>query len=108
MRAHVGEPQRSGVLDQHAKHPTAARRIADLSACLLIDSPRDEALQPGPLHIEHTERRIAGARDLPGGLQDEVEHLVRIQLRHERAADLQEAAHPSLVELVPHLRRWRG
>src|SRR5262249_7430288 len=99
---------RSRVLDQHPQHATSARRIADLSTCALVDAAGDEALQPYALHIEHTEGRIAGARYLPRRLKDEVEHPVRIELGHERAADLQEAAHPSLVERIPHVRLRRA
>jgi hypothetical protein len=80
----------------------AARQVADTAVRLGVDAARDEALQLAAVVIEDSERRIAGAGDLAGRLEDLVEHGLGIELREQPATDVDQATQPLLVEMVVH------
>jgi hypothetical protein len=70
--------------------------------CLRVDPARDEALQLAPIAIQDPQRRITRARDLTGRLEHLIEHGLRIELRQQAPADLDQAAQPLLVEVIFH------
>ena len=99
MRAHVGQPQRPRVGDQHAEHAAAVRQVADLRG----GSPRrcrgEEPLEALPPLVEHADRRVARAGHLARRLQQALEHGLGLELRDQRPARLEQPpqlrVHPS-------------
>ena len=85
------------MLDQRAEHAAPARQIADRAMGLLVDAGGEEALELRALLVEDAERGVARAGELSRGLQHAVEHRGEIELRHQRAAHIEQAANPLLL-----------
>ncbi len=90
MTADIVDPQWPRVGDQDPEHPSATRKFSDRPVGLLVDAERDEALERLAVLVENADRRVPGAGQLPPGLEDALEHHVQLELRHERAADIQQ------------------
>ena len=97
MAAHVGQPQRLGILDEHAEDATAVRQVADRAVRLLVDALGDEVLEQLAAVVEHPDRRVAGAGQLLRDVQQPVEHGVRVELLEERAPDVQEPSESGVL-----------
>ena len=95
--SHFREAQRLLMLDQRAEHATPARQIADRALRVLVEPGGQELLELGALLVQDPERRVARAGDLPRRLQHRVENLAQIELGHELAPDVEEAAHPQFL-----------
>ena len=63
-----------------------------------VDAAGDEALELVAILVEDPERRIGGTRQLPGRLEHEVENHLEIELRNQRAPDVDQALEPLLVQ----------
>ena len=67
------------------------RKVADRTVGGRIDPDREETLELLPRLVEHTERRVAGAGDLAGLLEDPVEPRLRVVLGdHSPSCGLQQ------------------
>ena len=98
VAADAGEPQRARVVDQHAEDAAPARQVADRAPPLGIDPAGEEALELAALGVEDAERDVARARQVRRDRDQLLEQLVEVQLRHERAARLDQAAQSGGVE----------
>ena len=94
MLADVAEAQRLRVLDQHAQHAAAARQVADRPVRRLVDAAGDERSSSVRSSFEHSQRRVAGAGQLAGRLEDAVQDDALLQIRHQRPPHLQQAPTP--------------
>jgi hypothetical protein len=88
------------VADQLAEHPASPGKGPDLPAGPLVDPDVQEALEPRLLLVEDAERRVPGAGQTLGGIQNALEDRLRIELRDDRSANLQ--------KLIEALVRERG
>ena len=91
MAADLVEPQRPRVVDEHAEHAAPVRRVADRPPARVVEPAREEARQPLALRVEHPDRRIVRARELPRGVEQPVQHGVEVDLGDERAARVEQA-----------------
>jgi sulfide:quinone oxidoreductase len=69
----------------------ATRQRPDSAALLVVDANCEELLELSLFLVEDPERRIARPGDLAGDLEDAVEHVRKVELSHERAADFQQS-----------------
>ena len=76
----------------------AARLVADPPLGLRVEPARQEPRELGLRLVEHADGGVAGAGQLAGDVEDADEHLVEIEFGHERAADVEQAAEPGVVE----------
>jgi hypothetical protein len=97
MCAHVREPQRLRLVDQHPEDPAATREIPDRAMRLLVDALGDELLEQLSPLVEHADRRIPRAGEFLRYLQQAVEDHIRVQLGEQRAPDVEQAAEPRFV-----------
>src|SRR5581483_10502399 len=51
---HVGQPQRTGVVDQHAEYASAAGKVADRPVGGRVDPRRQEPLEPCAALIQYS------------------------------------------------------
>ena len=65
---------------------------------VVVDAARDEARELDALGVQDAERRITRAGQLPGGLQEAVEHRLEVELRDEAAPNLEEAGEAFGIE----------
>ena len=84
MFGHIVEPQRLGVPDQLAEHTVPAGKRTDDPACLLVDAEGQEALELALVLVEDAERRVAGPRQVAGGLEQLIQYRLEIELGNER------------------------
>ena len=82
------------MLDQRTEHPAPAWQVADCALRVLVDPGGQELLELGALLVQDPERRVARAGDLPCCLQHASEDGVEVELGHELASNVEEAAHP--------------
>ena len=80
MGADVGQPERHGMRDQLAEHPSPLGQIADHLTIVLVDADRDEPLELGARLVRHPERRVSRSRQLPRGLEHAPEHHLEVEL----------------------------
>ena len=92
IRRQVVEPERVRFTDQDAENPAAAGQVADPLVRLRVDPGGQEALERDAGAVDHAERRIAGGRQLGGGLDDPLEHTVESELGRDRDPRVDEAA----------------
>ncbi len=98
MAADVGEADRPRVVDQHAEDAASAWQVPDRPPCVLVDAQRQEALQLTARRVDHPDRRVAGAGELAGDLEDAMQHGIDVELCDEAAADLQEPEQAFLAQ----------
>ena len=108
MRADVRDAQRLRAVDEDAEDAASARQVADRAVRLVVDAARDEALELAAVAIEDPERGVARARDLAGGFEHLVEHGLRVELRQQTPADVDEATEPCFVEMIVHVGKSPG
>jgi hypothetical protein len=89
MRAEVVEDDRARVLDQQAEDAAPARELADRRARLGAHARGQEALKPPPAGVEHAERRVAGAGQLPGHVDEPLQHHLEVELGDQRPPRLE-------------------
>ena len=82
--------------DQHAEDPATAREIADCRVRLRVDARRQEALERVAGLVDDTQRRVAGAREIRGRLDDSLQHGIERELRAEGDPSLDQPAQPTL------------
>ena len=76
--AEVVEAQRLGVMDQDAEDAAPVRQLADRFVLLAVDAGGDEALECLALAVDHPERRVAGAGQGCGGVDQPLQQLVEL------------------------------
>ncbi len=64
---------------------------------VLVDAGREEALEALASFVEDTDGGVARARQLARDLQQPREHGLRIQLRDQRPADVQQTPQARLI-----------
>jgi hypothetical protein len=87
----VAQPQRLGVVDQLAEHPTPARGITDALALRVAETGRDEALEACARRVEHAERRVASTGQLARCVEHPRKYRIEVELVRERRAELDQA-----------------
>ena len=93
--AHLGEPQGLGILNQHAKHTPATRKIADRPVRRVVDAEREKPFELGSGFVQHAQRGISRPGDFTCLVEDPLQHGLGVVLGHQLPADLQQT--PSLV-----------
>ena len=68
----------------------APRKVANRGVHLRLLPSGQELRQLAPLIVEDTERGVAGAAHLPGGLHHPFQEDVEVQLGRQGAADVQQ------------------
>ena len=63
-----------------------------------VDPAGDEAIERASFAIEDAQRGVARAGDLAGGLEHLLEDRLRVELRKQPAADVDQAAQLDFVE----------
>ncbi len=101
--AEVREPERLGLPDQDAEDPPSSRQIADRRVSLRVDTGRQEALEAGACLVDHAERRVPGAGELRGRLDELLQERVEGQLRTERDTRVDKDAQPVERGLLRHI-----
>ena len=94
----VVQPQRPGVLDQHAEDAAAARQVADRGVLRLVDADAEESLQLGAALVEDAERGVLGAGQRARLVEHALQQRLQVQLGDDRAADVQDSSQASFVE----------
>jgi hypothetical protein len=105
MRPHVCEHERARVVDQQSQDAATARQLADRGVGGRVEAAREEPLKSAALRIEHSDRRVARAGQLPGRLEQPLQHDLHVELDQQRAAGLEETLGALRVEPV---RAGRG
>ena len=98
MAPHLPHPQRLWVIDQDAEDATPMGEVTDRVASPLVEPHGDETAKLRASLVQHSQRRITGAGDLPGRLEDLVEHLLDVQCRHQAAPQVEQPADLLLIE----------
>jgi hypothetical protein len=98
MLAHVVKAQQSRVRDQDAEDAVAAREIPDRGMGGLVDPDREEALEALAAVVEHAESGVPGTRQLSRNLEHALQQPLDVELRDQRAADIEEAVEPVLAK----------
>ena len=83
VHAHVRQPQRAGVADQHSKHAAPPRQVADRAVRLFVDPDGEEALEPLAAFVQHADRRVLGARQLTRNRQQPLKDRLGIEDRDQ-------------------------
>src|SRR6185437_16755890 len=78
--------------------------IADSRAGGGVDPDRQELLEAVAAVVEDAERRVPRAGEVPRGLEDGLEHRLEVEVRDERAPDLDQAAQMRLSEPLADVR----
>src|SRR5207253_1570190 len=99
----IRQAQRLGLRDQQPKHAATARKVADQLSKVGIDPRSDEVGEVLALVVEDTDRRKSGAREVPGYLQETLEHVLQLTLGDERARGLGQPAEPLLAKCGPRI-----
>ena len=86
----VVQAEGSRLADEDPEDAAAPRKVADGGARLLVDTRRDEALEPPPGRVDDAERGVPGVGELRGGLDETLQKGVEGQLRAERDPRLDE------------------
>ena len=102
MRADVGEHERSRVLDQHAEDPAARAAGRRSPHAWPVDAAGEEALERLAPLVEHADGRVARAGQLPGGLEQPLQHDLEVELGDERTAGLEEPGGRDVVRILRH------
>ena len=72
--------------------PRPARKVADRVGLALVDAGEDEALEAGAARVDHTERRVARARQRRRRFHDPLEHRIERELRADGDARVEQRA----------------
>jgi hypothetical protein len=88
MIADIAEPQRHRIAGQLAEHAAAARQLTDRRAGLLVDPGEYEPFQFVAILVEDAKGRISGARQLTRNIDHFAQHVLKIKLGDETAADI--------------------
>ena len=80
--AEVVQPQGLRIADEHAEDSAASRQVADRGVGLRVDAGREEALQPLPGTVDHTQRGVPR----PGELCRRLHELLQERIEREFGA----------------------
>ena len=104
VRADVRQPERLGILDEHPEDAVPLREITDPRAGGSVDPEGEELLEPVAAVVEDAQRGVPGAGEVAGSLEDGLQHGLQVEVRHERAADLEQTTESDLVEPLAEVR----
>ena len=98
MGADLVQAQRRRGADELAEDAVAARRVTDPPHRGLVETAGEEPLEAGARVVEHAQRRVARPGQLTRDVEDAPEHLVEVELGHERPAHLQQPVQAGVVQ----------
>lgn len=100
MGADIGQAKRLRVMDEYAQDAVPLREVAYTRAGGPVDAEGEEPLEAVAAVVQHAQRGVASAGQVAGSLQHGVEHRLGVQIRYERATDLEESTKLNVPELV--------
>ncbi len=90
----VGCPNGRRLADHEAEQPTAAREVPDRITLGLTDPRRYELDQRGAVGTQDAQRRITCSHNLPGGIDDPLEHALQGMLGENLHTGCEQALEP--------------
>src|SRR5215208_66962 len=92
-------------MDEDPQDTPSARKVADGAVRLLVDAAGEEPLELLAPLVEDADRGVAGAGQLQGDVEQAIEDGLGIELRDQRAPDIQQAFQPCRVHAAPFYGR---
>ena len=90
--AEIVQPEGLRITNQHAENSAASGQVADRGVSLRIDAGREEALQPLPGTVDHTQRGVLRPGELCRRLRELLQERIEREFRAQRDACIDEDA----------------